>query len=72
MVQCPQEGLQLVAAQLPQEAPPALVFPTFPAKADICFWVRVELHSGQATLTFSSRLRKRTSKVFPHFRHLNS
>src|SRR3989339_1232857 len=72
IAQWPQEGAQLVALQLPQDAPPALVFPTFPAKADISLWVRVDLHSGQATATFSSRLRKRTSNVSPHFRHLNS
>lgn len=72
MGQWPQVVLQLVAAQLPQDAPPALVFPIFPAKADIIFRVRVDLHSGQATAIFSSRLRKRTSNVFPHFRHWNS
>jgi hypothetical protein len=61
-----------VAAQLPQEAPPAEVFPIFPEKADIIFWVRDDPHSGQTTDGFSSRLRKRTSKRRLHFRHLNS
>jgi hypothetical protein len=69
MDQWPQEGLQLVAVQLPQEAPPVLVFPILPAKADINRCARVDLQSGQETAIFSSRLRKRTSKVLPHFRH---
>jgi hypothetical protein len=70
--QCPQEGPQLVAAQLPQPAPPAEVLPTLPAKADICRSALVDPHFGQATDTFSLRLRKRTSKTSLHFRHLNS
>jgi hypothetical protein len=69
--QWPQEGPQLVAAQLPQP-PPVEVLPIFPAKADISRSVLTDLHSGQATLSFSSRLRNRTSKVFLHFRHLYS
>ena len=70
--QCPQEGLQLVAAQLPQPSPPAEVLPIFPAKADISRSTLIDPHFGQATDTFSSRLRKRTSKFSLHFRHLNS
>ena len=70
--QCPQEGLQLVAAQLPQPSPPAEVLPIFPAKADISRSTLIDPHFGQATDTFSSRLRKRTSKLSLHFRHLNS
>jgi hypothetical protein len=70
--QCPQEGPQLVAAQLPQPSPPAEVLPIFPAKADISRATLVDPHFGQATETFSSRLRKRTSKLSLHFRHLNS
>jgi len=70
--QCPQEGPQVVAAQLPQPAPPSEVFPIFPAKADIIRCVRVDPHSGQVTVIFSSRLRKRTSKRCLHFRHLYS
>jgi hypothetical protein len=69
--QCPQEGPQLVAAQLPQP-PPAEVLPTFPAKADISRLARFDPHFGQATSTFSSRLRKNTSKFSRHFPHLNS
>ena len=70
--QCPQEGPQLVAAQLPHSAPPAEVLPIFPAKADKSRSALSDPHRGQATATFSSRLRKKTSKVSPHFRHLNS
>jgi hypothetical protein len=70
--QWPQEGGQLVAAQLPQEAPPAEVFPIFPEKAEIIFSVRADPHIGQAMDSFSSRLRKRTSKRCLHFRHLYS
>ena len=70
--QCPQEGPQLVAAQLPQPSPPAEVLPIFPAKADINRSTFIDPHFGQATDTFSSRLRKRTSKFSLHFRHLNS
>jgi hypothetical protein len=70
--QCPQEGPQLVAAQLPQPSPPAEVLPIFPAKADSSRSTLIEPHFGQATDTFSSRLRKRTSKSSLHFRHLNS
>jgi hypothetical protein len=70
--QCPQEGPQLVAAQLPQPAPPAAVFPTLPAKADIRRFARFEPHFGQTTSTFSSRLRKNTSKLSLHLPHLNS
>jgi hypothetical protein len=70
--QCPQEGPQLVAAQLPQPSPPAEVLPIFPAKADICRSTLIDPHFGQATDIFSSRLRKRTSKFSLHFRHLNS
>jgi hypothetical protein len=70
--QCPQEGPQLVAAQLPHSAPPAEVLPIFPAKADKSRSALFDPHSGQATATFSSRLRKKTSKVSSHFRHLNS
>jgi hypothetical protein len=67
--QCPQEVLQLVAVQLPQDAPPAVVFPIFPEKADIRRWVLDDLHFGQATVIFPSRFRKRNSKSSPHFRH---
>jgi len=70
--QCPQEGLQLVAAQLPHSAPPAEVLPIFPAKADKSRSAFFDPHFGQATAALSSRLRKRTSKGSPHFRHLNS
>jgi len=74
--QCPQEGPQLVAAQLPQPSPPAEVFaevlPIFPAKADISRSTVIDPHFGQATDIFSLRLRKRTSKVSLHFRHLYS
>jgi hypothetical protein len=70
--QCPQEGPQLVAAQLPQPSPPAEVLPIFPAKADIIRSALIDPHFGQATDTFSSRLRKRTSKFSLHFLHLNS
>lgn len=72
LAQCPQEGLQLVAAQLPQDAAPVDVLPIFPANADISRCVRVDLHSGQITDTLSSQFRKMTSKVCLHFRHLNS
>jgi hypothetical protein len=70
--QCPQEGPQLVAAQLPQPLPPAEVLPIFPPKADISRFTLTDPHFGQATDTFSSRLRKRISKLSLHFRHLNS
>jgi len=70
--QCPQEGPQRVAAQLPQPAPPAEVLPTFPVKADKSRSALFDPHCGQATANFSSRLRKRTSKFSPHFRHLYS
>jgi hypothetical protein len=69
--QCPQEGPQLVALQLPQ-LPPLEVLPTFPEKADIRRLVWVDLHPGQAAAVFWSLFQKRTSKVCPHFRHLNS
>jgi hypothetical protein len=62
--QCPQEGPQLVEVQLPQ--------PIFPAKADIIRSTFMDPHFGQTTGTFSSRFRKRTSKLSLHFRHLNS
>ncbi len=68
---CPQV-LQWVAAQLPQLLPPVEVFPIFPENADICRCTFFEPHSGQSTESFSSRLRKRTSKRAWHFRHLNS
>jgi hypothetical protein len=61
--------LQLVAAQLPQDAPPAAVFPIFPANADISRCVRVDLHFGQATVFFPSLARMRYSKSSPHFLH---
>jgi len=61
--------LQLVAAQLPHDAPPPAVFPIFPANADISRWVLVDLHFGQATALFPSLLRTRHSKSSPHFRH---
>lgn len=67
--QRPHEGPQLVAAQLPQDAPPAVVFPIFPENADIRRWVRVDLHFGQATVRFPSLIRVRNSKSSPHFRH---
>jgi hypothetical protein len=70
--QCPQEGPQLVAAQLPHSAPPADVLPIFPAKADKSRSAFFDPHFGQATAALSSRLRKRTSKGSLHFRHLNS
>lgn len=70
--QCPQEGGQLVVVQLPQEAAAPAVFPIFPEKADIIRCVLAEPHSGQATVIFSSRLRKRTSKRCLHFLHLYS
>jgi hypothetical protein len=70
--QCPQEGPQLVAAQLPQPAPPAEVLPIFPEKADIIRSALADPHFGQATGTISSRLRKRTSNISLHFLHLNS
>jgi len=70
--QCPQEGPQLVAAQLPHSAPPAEVLPIFPEKADKSRSAFFDPHFGQATVALSSRLRKRTSKGSPHFRHLNS
>jgi hypothetical protein len=70
--QCPQEGPQLVAAQLPQPAPPAVVLPTLPAKVDISRFARFEPHFGQTMSTFSSRLRKNTSKFSLHLPHLNS
>ena len=68
---CPQV-LQWVAAQLPQLLPPVEVFPIVPENADICRCTFFEPHSGQSTESFSSRLRKRTSKRVWHFRHLNS
>jgi hypothetical protein len=55
--QGPQEGPQLVAAQLPQPSPPAEVFPIFPAKADISRSTLIGPHFGHATANFSSRLR---------------
>jgi hypothetical protein len=70
--QCPQEGLQLVAAQLPQPEPPSEVLPIFPEKADISRSTFFDPHCGQSTASFSSRLRKSTSKQARHFRHLNS
>jgi hypothetical protein len=48
------------------------VLPIFPAKADISRSTLIDPHFGQTTDTFSSRLRKRTSKFSLHFRHLNS
>ena len=50
--QCPQEGPQLVAAQLPQPAPPADVLPIFPAKADKSrsAFVRPALRTGDDCL----------------------
>jgi hypothetical protein len=51
--QWPQEGPQLVAAQLPQP-PPVEVLPIFPAKADKSRSVRTDLHLGQVMVTFSS------------------
>jgi hypothetical protein len=48
------------------------VLPIFPAKADISLSTLIDPHFGQATDTFSSRFRKRTSKLSLHFRHLNS
>jgi len=70
--QWPQEGLQRVAVQLPQPVPPAVVLPTLPAKADKSLSALFDRHCGQATVNFSSRLRKKTSKFSPHFRHLYS
>ena len=70
--QWPQEGPQLVAAQLPHSAPPAEVLPIFPAKADKSRSAFFDPHFGQTMAALSSRLRKRTSKGSPHFRHLNS
>jgi hypothetical protein len=66
--QCRQEGPQLVAVQ-PLQPPPVEVLPTFPAKADIRRLARFEPHLGQATATFSSRLRKNTSNFSRHFPH---
>jgi hypothetical protein len=65
--QCPQEGPQLVALQLPQLVPAAEVLPTFPAKADKSLFILLDPHFGQVPVAFSSRLRKKTSKVSPHF-----
>jgi len=70
--QCPQEELQLVAAQLPHSVLPAEVLPIFPAKADKSRSAFFDPHFGQVTATFSSRFRKRTSYISPHFEHLNS
>jgi hypothetical protein len=66
--QCPQEGLQRVAEQLPQP-PPAEVLPTLPAKADMSRFARFDPHFGQAMSTCSSRLRKNTSNLSRHFPH---
>jgi hypothetical protein len=70
--QCPQEGPQCVAAQLPQPSPPAEVLPTFPVKADNSRSALFDPHCGQVTANFSARLRKRISKFPPHFLHLYS
>jgi hypothetical protein len=69
--QCPQEGAQLLEVQLPHP-PPVEVLPIFPEKADKSRSILTDLHAGQQTQSASSRFRQRTSKIFLHFRHLNS
>lgn len=47
--QCPQEVPQLVEAQLPQSAPPAEVFPIFPANEESSRAALFDPHFGQTT-----------------------
>jgi len=61
-LQCPQEGLQVVAAQVPQP-PPAEVFPIRPPKTDIIRLVFFDLHFGQTTVRFSPMEKKSSSNT---------
>jgi len=70
LAQCPQEGLQVVAAQVPQ--PPAEVLPARPPKTDIIRFVFFDLHFGQITLRFSPMEKKSSSKTWLHFVQRNS